>query len=1064
LTDNASGQTRSTATSGARRTADLFWYTPPEGNASVQLSTGSGFGIQGNWITGWGAPDWLGVGDFNGDGKDDFIWYEGWHNAGASVVFSTGSGFVSQGQWFTGFSLADWAGVGDFNGDGKADVLWYETWNNAGASILLSHGSGFNLGGQWLTGLARPLWAGVGDFNGDGLDDLIWYQDDARAYVYFSTGNGFVAQGAWLWGWAPPDFAGVGDFNGDGKDDLLWYEGWNNAGGSIVFSRGTSFEPVGQWFTGFSRPDWAAVADVNGDGKADLLWYENWNNAGISVLLSFGNGFDLGGQWATKFPIPTRAAVGNFDGDTKFIGGCASWDAASPRLPPTGQYYTFAAPDVWAVLRDYDVAHVLSSVQAIANASAPRLFMLDQWGMHRRWLNELRQPGQPLAGYTETPLATLPDVVNTFRSSIDGAVVWGEDCWATRNAAVTAAGADGRRLIVLRKDPDPNSVYTLMTKPTSQGGLGIPVLIDLTNKFTGSGTIWDTSPALPSTGSKKDDVYHWMIQKYVQTSKANPNLLAYRIDGYWIYKTQTVGQSDLGSVYDNDYLISRKAIVFDLDPWNDEIPADDWTQPLGSDFNTLRYLYQEAYNRSDQSKLLKTIGYPPFTLKYSATSPTGPTGIKNNHGDVATEWRGVRIASTYNSYLETDIEGTANTSFYAWMPRTVNRQAAPSGESKNYLYAKGYLSRITGLVNKKYILLTESDFDAVSWMQGFLVKGSPPVGNEGSFWEDPSRGVLPIAWAFNPQMVDRVPNIFNYLYCSRANNDYFVGGDSGAGYVNPTYLLGTQKGNLPGGAAQVADGVTPWVAHNQKYYRLLDYSITNNIINGEAGELSQPEVLNRLRDFSPDGTTLLATWPPATMWNGMPLVGSAAGVDRDPQNIPVNGIRDRARDVMHEANAIKNALADNTKMFYQFRVVLVPPNELVDAVNQAKITYPALEAVDPYTFFDLMKIRLGLDIVPPACNFQINGGAAITTSRTVQIGPIVNAFDYRPNNTGIRRLRFSNDRIVWQEFTPGQSIWFTLTGGAGLKTVYMQAQDGAGNWGNSDSPDNYAKVTITYSP
>src|SRR5262245_12306289 len=390
-------QSQSAATSGARKTADVLWYTLPEGNASVQLSTGSSFGIQGNWLTGWGVPDWFGVGDFNGDGKDDLIWYEVWNNAGASVAFSTGSGFISQGQWFTGFGVPDWAAVGDFNGDGKADVLWYETWNNAGVSVLLSTGVGFNLGGQWLTGLARPTWAAVGDFNGDGLDDLVWYLSDGSAYVYTSTGNGFAAQGAWLVGWGAPDFAAVGDLNGDGKDDLLWYEVWNNAGGSTAFSTGAGFIAQGQWFTGFGVPDWAAVADVNGDGKADLLWYERWNNAGISVLLSHANGFDLGGQWATGFPIPTRAAVGNFDGDSKFIGGCASWDAASPRLPPTGQYYTFASPDVWGVLRDYDVAHVLSSVQAIANASAPRLFMLDLSGSQRRWLNELRQPGQPLA-------------------------------------------------------------------------------------------------------------------------------------------------------------------------------------------------------------------------------------------------------------------------------------------------------------------------------------------------------------------------------------------------------------------------------------------------------------------------------------------------------------------------------------------------------------------------------------------------------------------------------------------------------------------------------------------
>src|SRR5262245_43896950 len=50
------GHGRRAVTSGARKTADVLWYTLPEGNASVQLSTGSSFGVQGNWITGFGVP------------------------------------------------------------------------------------------------------------------------------------------------------------------------------------------------------------------------------------------------------------------------------------------------------------------------------------------------------------------------------------------------------------------------------------------------------------------------------------------------------------------------------------------------------------------------------------------------------------------------------------------------------------------------------------------------------------------------------------------------------------------------------------------------------------------------------------------------------------------------------------------------------------------------------------------------------------------------------------------------------------------------------------------------
>ena len=50
---------------------------------------------------------------------------------------------------------------------------------------------------------------------------------------------------------------------------------------------------------------------------------------------------------------------------------------------------------------------------------------------------------------------------------------------------------------------------------------------------------------------------------------------------------------------------------------------------------------------------------------------------------------------------------------------------------------------------------------------------------------------MPIAWAFNPNLSDRVPYVFDHIYKTKTSNDWFIAGDSGAGYLNPTLLSGS---------------------------------------------------------------------------------------------------------------------------------------------------------------------------------------------------------------------------------------------------------------------------------
>ena len=601
------------------------------------------------------------------------------------------------------------------------------------------------------------------------------------------------------------------------------------------------------------------------------------------------------------------------------------------------------------LIYDYDLLVFAATLQGIVNKKGPRLYFIHD-GEHvgggsvdRFWLERFTDGDKPygwLADRQIVEISGLDGLLNTFAAELGGVVVWDTQVPATLNVATTIAGIEN--LAVIRGG---SPIYDEVTAR-------LPVRQNLVGKFVpGAETIPGSST--PSTGSTKNDALIWAKEQYLDTGRADPTLLAYFEDGWPVVLYQRGQMTRKGTyAFERDYAVQNRAFVFDVSPFETqagstapEMPIDDPQQPPGTDRQTFRAILQSARTLAGR-EMIRVWGFVPWYQKYSNAYESGGT-----HSDVASEWESSWLFSSHGAYLEGgggDVNGIAlaNMSFHSHAPFPDRFSQNPPPRPTD-LIERGLLAPDgNGVAGKTYLMYYAGDYDLAHNVYGRTHEIARSL-------HGPDDQRVPLAWGVNPALVRVMPGILNYFFSERTEQDFFVGPNSGAGYLNP--------GALP-------DTLIPsWVAHTQAFYRRLGYSIQGWTLNGKGGRLPAKKA-SMFLDMGGDGVSfypsdLEGTWP--RLERDIPIVAMA---------IPgLPWTTEEAVPFVHSAFQAYRAERGDGPQFLIGRLTCCTRAEFWDLTRRIKHDgetgqvadetgrplNPQYEIVDPYTFFYLLKVYLG---------------------------------------------------------------------------------------------------------
>ncbi len=564
-----------------------------------------------------------------------------------------------------------------------------------------------------------------------------------------------------------------------------------------------------------------------------------------------------------------------------------------------------------------DIVRLYTDLQGLLNrryseGQTDFLVYQDFDGSDSFWLSFMMSSGKTFEGFKTVTLSTADELWKFILPYVKeyGIILWDPDVPATSNVASTICGLDG--YLPVKPDKAEGSLYNYLIKN------GVEVKQSLVGMFTGKEGTKIADTVLDSSGSAKCDAYLWALEKYMD--RCSKTHIAYTLDGAGtvptnpIYKKAEGTNSRYNAIPSHDYYVYHKMFFFDLTCTKQERPCDDPDQPRNTDRNTLDKILQSMYDRAG-GEMIQLLGFPPWWMKYTTFLGNGKVE------PVTLEWSFTQYITTYNCVKEADAAHPA------WMSNAslfTQYKLSESGYKNNRPAEKLTFDKDT-----IYYTVYMGDYDSSAWLKEHVAE----------FWSDSARGKIPLNWAFNPNLSDRVPMVFDYVMENLKPGEYLISGDSGAGYIMPSALIDPKIRSLPEASAN-------WIAYNEKYFKKFDIDIVGFIINGV--NPMTDNIMEMYNKIAPVGSMHNDGGKRLTIYKGVPYLYLQNGIEPDDPKTPAI-----MYDFMRE-NAGKNI------NFAAFRTICKSPTQIKNCVS-ALDKYAAEKGskykyayVDIYTLFDLI--------------------------------------------------------------------------------------------------------------